>query len=703
MYITSEGLALNLVAEVVEGGAVRLLHIGREPFRPQTVSPDQLPWFALVEVQAAGMDQSAHHGAKHVGSMPGGLLRYVGHQWQEEADGRTLRMDQEGGGLRVTSWLRLYRDLPVVRSHTTVHNISRDAVTLTYVSSFALTGLCKEGLAPWDEKTWMHIPGNSWGGEAQWRRQRIRDLGMTRVEGQNPNADPTSSQNFSMKRVALTAYGTWGSGEYLPMGCVENAETGSFLTWQIEHHAAWHAEVSDLAGQLYLRLSGPTDQENQWACTLSPGESFETVPCSLAWGASFEQTIVALTALRRRIRRPHWDLERLPVIFNDYMNCLYGQPTTEKLLPLIDRAAAVGCEIFCVDCGWYSDGEWWDGVGEWLPSCQRFPGGITEVMDAIRSHGMIPGLWLELEVMGVRCPLAAQWPDECFFLNHGKRVIDHGRYQLDFRHPKVVAHADAVVRRLVEDWGVGYIKMDYNINAGPGTTTGGKSAGCGLLEHARAYTEWLRSVMDRYPDLIVENCSSGGMRMAYSLLSLSSIQSTSDQIDFRKYAAIASAAVTGVAPEQSAVWAYPTALDDEVATAFNMVSAMLFRIHLSGHLARMSPSKLALIEEGIACYKRLRAEIPLGNPFYPLGLAHMEDGWVAYGLHGRTCDYLAVWRAGGSCDAQTVPLPRRGRAVCLYPPQATCSLWQGGDRITLQLAEPYSARLLKIEWEESTP
>lgn len=49
------------------------------------------------------------------------------------------------------------------------------------------------------------------------------------------------------------------------------------------------------------------------------------------------------------------------------MNCLWGDPTTEKEYPLIDAAAEAGCRYYCIDCGWYDDGPWWDGVGQWLP------------------------------------------------------------------------------------------------------------------------------------------------------------------------------------------------------------------------------------------------------------------------------------------------------------------------------------------------
>jgi alpha-galactosidase len=49
------------------------------------------------------------------------------------------------------------------------------------------------------------------------------------------------------------------------------------------------------------------------------------------------------------------DNQRLPVIFNDYMNCLMGDPTPEKVETLTTPAAEAGAQYFCIDCGWYAD------------------------------------------------------------------------------------------------------------------------------------------------------------------------------------------------------------------------------------------------------------------------------------------------------------------------------------------------------------
>lgn len=99
------------------------------------------------------------------------------------------------------------------------------------------------------------------------------------------------------------------------------------------------------------------------------------------------------------------------------------------------------------------------------PSTQRFPdGGLKVVIDAIHEAGMVPGLWLEPEVIGVKSPQAQTLPDDAFFTVDGIRLTEAGRHQLDFRHPAVIAHLNTTIDRLVGEFGIGYFKLDYNIN-----------------------------------------------------------------------------------------------------------------------------------------------------------------------------------------------------------------------------------------------
>lgn len=643
--IAENGLYLTI--EITAEQDVRLLHFGASPLEAGAIADKNKPGFRLLELQLSGEDRAEYHGRTHRASYPGLRMVYAGHSDTGNALGRKLELTLTDHltGIQAVQHFQFYKGVQIVRSWTVLKNAGEAEAAVEYISSFALTGVDKEGSGDRNDKIEVTLAHSGWQSELQWRTYRLPELGMSHL------ADRGS------KRIAASNTGSWSAAELLPMAVLHNKESGTSLFWQIEHNGSWHWELTDQYDQLTLLASGPTEHDNHWWLKLAPGEEFTSVPVAVgAVQGGFQGAAEQLTAYRRMIRRPNEDNELLRIIFNDYMNCLWGSPTTEKLLPLIDAAADVGCEYFCIDAGWYAPGEWWDGVGQWEPSSERFPEGIKYVLDYIRSKGMIPGLWLELEVMGINSPKLAETDDSWFFMRHGKRVKDRSRYQLDYRSPKVIEHANGVIARLVEQYGVGYIKMDYNINAGIGTETAADSFGDGLLQHNRAYLAWLDSIFVRYPNLVIENCSSGGMRMDYAMLSRHSIQSTSDQEDYVQYAAIAAGSPAALTPEQSAVWSYPLREGDDEEVIFNMVNALLLRVHQSGHLAELEPRRRKLVKEALDYYKTIRSDIPHATPFWPLGLPDSGGEWVSLGLRRGERRYVAVWRIAGEADNVQLPI-----------------------------------------------
>ena len=694
---------VSIVIEKGSDGAARLLHFSSRPFDPASVPVEEKfrRRFTLAEVHLSGEDQHDHHGGKHTGSNPGDEYpRYVRHKEYDTPEGRKLEVFQCSEKLEIISHLQFFNGLPVVRCWTEVSNVWKKPVGLEYVSSFALTGLTKTQPGHWTDQVFLHIPRNSWMAEFQWIRQPLSDYGLTSA----------ASRNFTMQRAAFSNSGSMSSKELLPMGLLETAGTGELFFWQIEAAGSWHWEVGDIAGQLYLQLSGPTERENLWWKKLQPGETFISVPIAIGVADQNPETAFnCLNDYRRVIRRPHPDNCKLPVFFNDYMNCLMGDPTTGKLLPIIDTAADLGAEYFVIDGGWYGDGAWWGGVGEWLPSRVRFPGGIEEPISYIRKKDMVPGLWLEIERMGVNCRLAVEWPDECFFMRHGERVIDHQSYQLDFRHPKVIQHANEVVSRIVENYGCGFIKMDYNIDIGPGTETDSDSFGDGLLGHQRAYHNWIQSVLDRYPDLIIEHCSSGGMRLTYGFMDIHSLCSTTDNQNYLENARISINSATGVCPEQAGVWAYPLADSDEEAVVMNMVSALSWRPYFSGQMHRMGATRLDLVKEAVALYKTFRRHIPQAQLVWPIGLVDRSSGWGAFGLQWNDELLLSVWRFESDADACEFSLPyfsgRKTAVECIYPAGRPVPFTWNSEKsvLTVSFSRSNMARVFRVTDVEKQP
>jgi alpha-galactosidase len=655
-------------------------------------APVSLP---LVEVLAAGHGRS-RAGARSVDTAIGARLQLASTRTSER-DGWmefVIELRDPVTSLLVALELSTMREVAVLRSRVRVVNGGPAPLTLLAVTSLVLGGL------PDPARLELLAGRSDWLAEGRFTRQPLRSWLL-------PDLSLACHEADGRGAVAAESSGTWSTEGDLPVAGLLDSESGGAWLWQVEHNGPWRWEVGEQRDGAYVLLSGPTDDYAQWRQTLQPGDTFTTVPASIAITAKggLEAAAARLTTYRRAARRGHEDNLRLPVVFNDYMNTLMGDPSTERLLPLIDAAAEAGAEVFCIDAGWYDEtGDWWDSVGEWKPSSSRFPGGIDEVLDRIRRHGMRPGLWLEPEVVGVHSPLADKLPEEAFFQRAGVRHREHQRFHLDLRHPDAVAHLNSVVDRLVEGHGVDYFKLDYNINPGPGTESGGESAGAGLLGHNRAYLAWLDGVLGGHPGLVLENCASGAMRMDFALLSRLQLQSTSDQQDPLRYPPIAAAAPLSLLPEQAANWAYPQPDMSGEEIAFTMCTGLAGRLYLSGRLDGMTPEARGLVAEGVRLHQQMRGTLKASLPFWPLGLPGWDDRWVALGMQRPEGDaYLIVWSRHGSDAGRRVlemPLPETlaGRDVRIAYPQAFTG-WDaavrpdGRLRLTVHCAGP-TARVL---------
>lgn len=659
--------SVEIQFEAILGEQVKLLYIGA--LRDKNIdvidvdvhqlSGKQQSAFSLVEVRATG-DDTNHKGVKLTSSELTDRLEFVSLTVIDKALGKLVTILQRDPvtDLEVISFLLLYDEAAVVKSWTTLSNQGKVPIGIEYVSSFAYTGIVQLADIGHDygKNVRIGLPSNEWNIEAQWHFQRLQELGF------NFLADGRRRQP-STKRITTTNNSSWSCSEWSPNGILENTNNGQVAMWQIENNGAWHSELDDAGDGLLLRLDlfGPEELDNHWWKNLQPGTDFTSVPIAFTQlEGTAEQAIQEMTKYRRLIRRSNQDNEDLPVIFNDYMNCLFGNPTTDNEIPLIKAAASIGAEYYVIDCGWYADGYWWDSVGEWRESKNRFPNGLTELTDRIRALGMIPGLWLEIEAMGKNSQLAKQLPDSWFFCRHGKRVLDVNRYHLDFRNPDVRQYATAVVSRLVNEYHVGYIKMDYNIMTGIGSDVNADSYGDALLNHCRAYLAWLDNIFKQFPDIVIENCGSGGMRHDYAMLQRHSIQSMSDQNRYDRMSQIAAASATVVTPEQLAIWSYPMQSDDEEKTIYNMINTMLARVHQSGEIGMLSEKQLRIVKDAITVYKSYRRNIPNSLPIWPNGIPTIDDSDAVYGLVIPSTGelLLAVWNSSNDAKVVNVDLTK---------------------------------------------
>jgi alpha-galactosidase len=269
------------------------------------------------------------------------------------------------------------------------------------------------------------------------------------------------------------------------------------------------------------RLSGGL-HDWEFHADLAPGESIESAPVALVLGAGGDLNSVSIAYGRvgRRFWYPHNRLSaRLPVEWNHWWSYEDKVIDEDVFRQNADVAAPLGIEVCTLDAGWFGptepDAHWYHARGDWdLVNTVRFPRGIRAVADDVHKRGMRFGLWCEIEGLGKDARLAETHPE--FVARHdGERIGC-----VCFGNPAVQEWAFQTLDRLITDYACDWIKLDFNLDPGAGCnrTDHGHGAGDGLYAHYRGYYHTLARIRARHPEVILESCSSGGLRIDLGLL-----------------------------------------------------------------------------------------------------------------------------------------------------------------------------------------
>ena len=415
----------------------------------------------------------------------------------------------------------------------------------------------------------------------------------------------------------------------------------------------------------------------------------------------------------RRARRPDPD-RAIPVQFNTWYAC--DEDVDEaRLLALVPQAAALGCEVFVLDAGWYTTKSWtplsnWHArAGDWLVDRTRFPHGLVPIAAACRAASMGFGVWCEPEAVGACTALRHDHPD---WLHHpdDHKPGEDARAVLHLGVPAAWEHAFAVLSDLVRRTGAVWLKWDFNADLGAGGWAPGLPVDLvgrdPLVAHYQGLYRLQDAVRAAFPDLVLEMCASGGGRMDGAILAHAHTNWISDQPQ-----AVAKLAIHfGMQRAHPAVacndwlvdwpprgYSGVAGIDDRGDLAFRLRVAMLGSFGISAPLGAWSDADRGIVADHVRLYRdRLRALIHHGDQYLLT---------VPPPLDGRG-DWAAIWyvaKDGGSGVLFAFRLEGSEQREFLLPGLADGarrlegeggSLVPGGVRVTLDA--PFSSALLLI-------
>jgi len=291
-------------------------------------------------------------------------------------------------------------------------------------------------------------------------------------------------------------------------------------------------------------------------------------------------------------------------------------------------------EAFWIDAGWYPlpegcDGRW-PNVGTWEVNKKNFPNGLKPVSEAAHEAGAKFLLWFEPERVSVGSEIDIEYPEWVTEVSMPNALPYRKLFNLG--NKEALNWITDRISDIIREEGIDIYRQDFNFNINnyPYWEKLDKPQRIGISEirHIEGLYAFWDSLLVRFPNLIIDNCASGGRRLDLETTSRSSPLYRTDFYSFK----------------------YPNGSQDHTyglnfylplhGTATVIRSQYHFRSNLSSAIVlswdiNNGEHSVEEMQRYMNEFKRLRPFFSYGD-YYPLtGLSCIleDDTWMAYQLN----------------------------------------------------------------------
>ena len=244
---------------------------------------------------------------------------------------------------------------------------------------------------------------------------------------------------------------------------------------------------------------------------LAPGECFETPEAVMAFS---DQGFGGMSANMHRfvtdhILPPYWANRDRPVLYNDWEGCMFDF-NHRRLVSLAKDAKELGCELFVLDDGWFGkrDNDY-AGLGDYNVNTKKLPHGLDGLAKKINSLGMEFGLWFEPESVNMDSDLYRAHPDWAL-TDEFEPLKSRHQLLLDLTKREVRDYIVEQVGATLDSAPIRYVKWDMNRHS--------IALGAKAHDYILGLYDVLGRIFNSRPQILLENCSSGGNRFDLGVL-----------------------------------------------------------------------------------------------------------------------------------------------------------------------------------------
>ena len=402
-------------------------------------------------------------------------------------------------------------------------------------------------------------------------------------------------------------------------------------------------------GNYKLSINTHDDEYHQ----LFAGINEEASEYYLAKGEVFKTPVLALTFSReglsgasrnfhkwgRKYMLAHGDKVR-DILLNSWEG-VYFDINEQGMDQMMSDIASMGGELFVMDDGWFGDKYPRktdnSSLGDWVVDRKKLPNGVPGLVKAATKHGIKFGIWIEPEMTNSVSELYEQHPD--WVVKTPGRDLEMGRggtqLVLDLSNPKVQDFAFSIVDNLMkENPDLYYIKWDANMNIrnhGSQYLSMDRQSHL-LIDYHKGFIKLCERIRAKYPDLIIQDCASGGGRANWGYMPYFDEFWVSDNTDAlqRIYMQWGTSYFFPAQTMASHISAAPNHQTQRVVPLkYRIDVAMSGRLGMEIQPKNMTADEKELCRKAINEYKQIRPVVQLGNiyrllsPYDNLGVASM--------------------------------------------------------------------------------
>lgn len=428
----------------------------------------------------------------------------------ESVDGRqTLKIIQRDAyyPMEVTSYIRVLPEFDILEKWVEVKNTGKTGAIK--IENMQSASVC----LPNNKYTLSHMAGK-WGHEFQLRKTVLTE-GVKTLQSRDFKS--FTNPNWFLVRPATET----------------NRNSGAAWFGTVQYSGNWRMDFDKSFNNRLQIVGGINFWDTDW--NLEPGQTIVTPKFIVGYTeAGSEGASMALRSFIRKTILPETFRNKpRPVLYNSWYATTFNV-NEEQQLALAKIAKGIGIELFVIDDGWFK-GRTEDhaGLGDWTVDKKKFPDGLTPMIKKINDMGMDFGIWVEPEMVNPNSDLYRAHPDWVFYFPNRTRHEGRNQLMLNLAREDVYKYLLTSFSTLLRENNIKFIKWDHNRTL---SEPGWPSAPVDERREVRIrYINNLYRLIDtlrnRFPDVLFEDCSSGGGRVDLGMLSRMDQAWASDNTD----------------------------------------------------------------------------------------------------------------------------------------------------------------------------